>query len=173
MNKFKKIDIKYYVLMGLRSGTLEPVWAAKTGKVLARRGKVGEEVITYTDQGIVKKNDVVTSSNDMVLMKANKFGYPIIDSYGYTNEWIVKEKKFFSEYIPDDEIDGLYQSISKMQLFVPVLMDMVFLQNGKEMFVKEGGYLNITNIMDIYCISKRDFEDTYSVMTNNYVKKVI
>lgn len=171
MSKFVKIDAKYYVTMGLQNGTLEPVYAVKTGKVLARRGKVGEKVITYTDQGLIEKNNEVFSDRDMILMKANQYGYPIIDEYGHVNEWIVKEEDFLEEYCPDSEIDGVYQSIDGLQIFVPVLMDMVFLVNGKDMYVKNGGYLNITDLTDIYAISKRDFNDTYNVIDNLVVSK--
>lgn len=178
MSKFVKMDVKYYVVTSLQSGKLEPICAVKTGKVLARRGKLGEEVITYTDKGLIEKKNKVsvdknTGSVDMVLMKANDYGYPIIDEYGHVNEWIVKEKDFVEEYVPDKEIDGVFQSTDGLQLFVPVLIDMVFMQNGKDMFVGSGGYLNITDITDIYGISKRDFEDTYHVIDNLVVSKRI
>lgn len=178
MNKFIKMDAKYYVVTGLQTGKLEHICAVKTGKVLARRGKVGEEVITYTDDGLIEKKnkvgiDKTTGKVDVVLMKANDYGYPIIDKYGHVNEWIIKEKDFVLEYVPDKEVDGVYQSTDGLQIFVPVLMDMVFIQNGKDMFVKEGGYLNITDINDIYSISLRDFEDTYHVIDNLVVSKRI
>jgi hypothetical protein len=173
MEKFIKIDVKYYVTMGLQTGVLEPVLAYKTSKVLARHGKVGEQVITYTDNGLVEKNDKITNNNDWILMKANDYGYPIIDEFGNVNEWIVKGENFKEEYELDEDIDGVFISKDKIQLFVPVLMDMVFVQNGKDMFVEAGGYLNISNISDIYGISKRDFDDTYLVMNNKSSKKAI
>lgn len=39
------------------------------------------------------------------------------------------------------------------------------------MMIAAGGYINITNIDDMYDISKRDFEDTYKVVNADEVEK--
>ena len=178
MEKFIKVDAKHYVVMGLQCGELKPFRAVKEGKVLARRGKVGEEVITYTDGGLVEKVDKIgidpdTGNPEWVLMKANEYGYPVVDEYGHVNEWIRDDSDFLEEYVPDGEIDGVYESIDGAQVFVPVLMDMILLQNGEEMAVEAGGYLNITDLSNIYAISKRDFDDTYRIISDIAMKKAI
>ena len=169
MGKFIKVDAKHYVVMGLQSGQFKPFRAVKEGKVLARRGKVGEEIITYTDGGLVEKVDKVkidpdTGNTEWVLMKANVNGYPIIDEYGHANEWIRDDSDFLEEYVPDKEIDGVYESIDNAQVFVPVLMDMELIRGDDVMYVKAGGYLNITDLAHIYAVSKRDFDDTYRII---------
>lgn len=168
MGTFRKVEAKHYVLSGLASGELVPFYAVKTGKVLARRGKVGEEVITYTDGGLVEKVNTVeidpdTGNTNWVLMKANDYGYPIVDEYGHVNEWTKDDSDFQEEYDPDEEIDGLFKSVDGAQLFVPVLLDIILVQNGEEMYVKAGGFLNITDLTCIYGISERDFRDTYRI----------
>ena len=168
MGTFRKVEAKHYVLSGLASGEFVPFYAVKTGKVLARRGKVGEEVITYTDGGLVEKVNTVeidpdTGNTNWVLMKANEYGYPIVDAYGHVNEWIKDDSDFQEEYDPDEEIDGLFKSVDGAQLFVPVLLDIILVQNGEEMYVKAGGFLNITDLTCIYGISERDFKDTYRI----------
>ena len=172
MGTFRKLEAKHYVLSGLASGELVPFYAVKTGKVLARRGKVGEEVITYTAGGLVEKVDKVeidpdTGNTNWVLMKANEHGYPIVDEYGHVNEWTKDDSDFQDEYDPDEEIDGLFKSVDGPQLFVPVLLDIILVQNGEEMFVKTGGFLNITDLTSIYGISERDFRDTYRICDEN------
>lgn len=177
MDKFKKVDAKHYVVTGLQCGALVPFRAYKDGKVLARRGKVGEEIITYTDGGLVEKVDKVaidpdTGRTEWVLMKANEHGYPIVDEYGHVNEWIRDDSDFLEEYVPDKEIDGVYESVDQAQIFVPVLMDIILVQDGEEMFVREGGYLNITDLANIYAISKRDFDDTYRIVSDDMKKAI-
>ena len=178
METFRKVDAKHYVLSGLASGELVPFYAVKIGKVLARRGKVGEEVITYTDGGLVEKVNTVeidpdTGNTNWVLMKANEYGYPIVDEYGHVNEWIKDDSEFQEEYDPDEEIDGLFKSVDGAQLFVPVLLDIILIQNGEEMYVKAGGFLNITDLTSIYGISERDFRDTYRIYGEQvFVNKV-
>jgi hypothetical protein len=178
MEKFIKVDAKHYVVTGLQSGDLVPFRAVKDGKVLARRGKVGEEVITYTAGGLVEKVDTVkidpdTGNPEWVVMKANEHGYPVVDEYGHVNEWIRDDSDFLADYVPDKEIDGVYESIDGSQVFVPVLMDMILIQDGEEMAVEAGGYLNITDITNIYAISKRDFDDTYRIIDEVNMKKAI
>lgn len=178
MSEFIKVDAKHYVITGISSGEMAPFYAIKRGKVLARRGKVGEEVVTYTDGGLVEKVDKVeidldTGLPNWVLMKANDAGYPIVDEYGHVNEWTKDDSDFQEEYNPDSEIDGVFVSVDGPQLFVPVLNDIILVQRGEEMAVKTGGYLNITDLTKIYGISERDFRDTYRVCEDIMIKKTI
>lgn len=178
MGNFRKVEAKHYVLTGISCGQMVPFFAVKFGKVLARRGKVGEEICTYTEGGLLEKIDKVgidldTGNPNWVLMKANDNGYPVVDEYGHVNEWIKDDSDFIEEYVADEEIEGVYQSIDGAQVFVPVLNDIILIQNGEEMKVKMGGYLNITNLTNIYAVSERDFRDTYRPLSNNSKKNTI
>ena len=178
MEAFRKVEAKHYVLTGINCGEMVPFYARKFGKVLARRGKVGEEVCTYTEGGLLEKVDKVeidpdTGNTNWVLMKANEHGYPIVDEFGHVNEWIKDDSDFMAEYDPDVEVDGLFISVDGAQLFVPVLNDIILVQNGEEMFVKAGGYLNITDLNSIYGISFRDFIDTYCILDGDIKNKTI
>lgn len=39
------------------------------------------------------------------------------------------------------------------------------------MTIAAGGYINITNLDDVYAISKRDFEDTYKFVDEKHKTK--
>ena len=53
--KFTKVDGRAYAEAGIACGELTPVVATKFARVEARRGVVGEEVISYSQNGIVEK----------------------------------------------------------------------------------------------------------------------
>ena len=56
---FTKVDGRAYAEAGIACGELTPVVAVKFARVAARRGEVGEEVISYSQNGIVEKIDTV------------------------------------------------------------------------------------------------------------------
>ena len=57
--------------------------------------------------------------------------------------------------------ERIYKPVGGVQVFLPVLEDIIIYQWGKEMVIGRGGYINITNPEDMYGISERDFTDTY------------
>ncbi|MBR6820719.1 MAG: hypothetical protein IKM55_00675 [Bacilli bacterium] len=178
MGKFRKVDAKHYVVLGLESGELVPFSAKKCGKVIARRGNVGERVVTYTDGGIVEKEDVVEVDLDTglpgwILTKVDDSGTPIVDEFGHKNEWIRDDSDFSSEYVMEKGHSMVFKSIDGPQLFVQALNDITIVQNGEMMNVEAGGYLNISDLNNIYAISKRDFDDTYIRVEDISMKKAM
>ena len=169
MKDFIRVDVKDYVYTGIDSGDLVPFLAIKYGKVRARRGLLGEVVNTYTDGGILEREnmvevDSVTGRMGWVLTKCNADGEVIIDEYGNKNEWIMSDSSFCEEYQLDSSLDGVYKSVDGPQLFVQVLTDITMVQGDKEMNIEAGGFINITDMEHCYGISDRDFDDTYRVL---------
>lgn len=168
--EFVKISGKEYAEVGIASGELKPVVAVKFARVLARRGQVGEEVISYTQNGLVEKTDTVsvnetTNEVDWILTKLDENGDVVVDEFGHRNEWIVKHVTFAKKYEVDEtKTDGVYKPVGGPQVFVPIVMDVTLEQWGSEMNIEAGGWLNITNPDDIYGISERDFDDTYRIV---------
>lgn len=168
--KFTKVDGRAYAEAGIACGELTPVVATKFARVEARRGVVGEEVISYSQNGIVEKVDTVkvdpeTGEVGWVLTKLDENGEVVVDEFGHKNEWIVKHSTFTKKYDLDEtKRDGVYKPKGGPQIFVPIVMDVILFQWGGEMKIEAGGWLNITNPDDIYGISQRDFEDTYKIV---------
>jgi len=169
MEDYIKVNIQDYVNKGIESGDLVPFWAVKFGRVRARRGNLGEAVNTYTDGGMLEKEnfvevDSVTGKLGWVITKCTPYGEIIIDEYGNKNEWIMDDSEFIAEYALDPNLEGVFISVDSPQLFVQALTDMTIVQRDEEMNVECGGFINITNFSDCYAISERDFNDTYKIM---------
>ena len=169
MKEFLRVDVKDYVIDGIDSGDLVPFLAIKHARVRARRGSLGEVVHTYTDGGLLEKQNVVeidpvTGNPGWIVTKCNPDGSVLLDEYGNKNEWIIRDSKFTKNYILDPLNEGLFMSIDGPQLFVPVLTDITIIQGDSEMNVEAGGFINITNLDRCYVISDRDFYDTYSIL---------
>lgn len=170
MNDYVKVDVNKYVRKGLENGSLIPFKAEKFARIIAEQGIVGEEVISWsTDKDgkpIKEKVDSIkidekTNNPGWIATKANEQGNPIIDGNGKLNQWIIQDSVFKAKYEPDSENHGLYKPAGGIQIFVRIPDNIILNQWGQEMKIAEGGYINISNIDDMYGISKRDFEDTY------------
>ena len=166
MQKFIKVNVNEYVKNGLLDGTLVPRNAIKFARIVARQGIVGEVVETYTANGILEKKslvelDKITNQPGWIVTKVDENGQIIIDEYGNKNEWIIDDSVFKKKYEIDPENPSLYKPIGGPQIFVEIPDDITLQQWGSEMNIEKGGYINITNVDDMYGISKRDFDDTY------------
>lgn len=169
--EFTKINALEYAKKVLEEGLFVPVKAAKFARILARPGILGEEVTTYTQNGLVEKVAQVTMDSETkqtgwVVTKLDENGEVLVDEFGHKNEWIIDAKTFAKKYeIDETRTDGVYKPVGGVQIFVPIIMDVILEQWGGEMKIEAGGWLNITNLSDVYGISKRDFEDTYRIIS--------
>lgn len=166
---YRKVDVLKYLSNGIQNGTLKPFLAKKTARVKARRGVLDEVVVTYTSGGLVEKVnkveiDPATGNTGWILTKIDENNNVVIDDFGHVNEWIISDSSFVSEYqyIPDS--DDIYVSIDKNQLFVRIHEDIEIEHDGEIMKISTGGFLNITNLDNVYGISFRDFYDTYKIL---------
>ena len=169
MEEYARIDIQRYVLEGMRNGTLVPRQAVKYTRIIARPGVLGEEIVTWSvdaeGKPIVEKRDRVTEDPETketgwVVTKADENGNAIVDANGHINQWIISAPKFHQKYEGTD-VEGLYKPVGGPQVFVELPINAIIFQWGQEMRIAAGGFINVTNLDDIYGISKRDFEDTY------------
>lgn len=169
MEEYIQIDAQRYALEGIKNGTLVPRQAVKFARIIARPGIEGETVVTWSvdsnGQPIEERISTVTRSEKTgetgwVVCKSDENGNPIIDEHGHKNEWIIDAELFHKKY-EQTELEGLYKPVGKPQVFVRLPINVIVNQWGQTMKIAAGGYLNVTNLDDVYGISQRDFDDTY------------
>ena len=178
MSEFKKIDnVMQYVKDGLANGIFVPFQAEKFARIIARRGNIGESVVTWSikdNKPIIEKDSKVTLDSETnqpgwVVTKAFEDGTPVIDEFGHTNDWIIEDSTFIKKY--ELEADGIYRPVGGVQVFVQLTEDVSLAQWGGYEDIGAGGYINITNPDDIYGISFRDFQDTYKIVNPSLENK--
>ena len=174
--EFIKINVLEYVKEGLEKGTMVPKTAVKFARIIARQGQLGEEVKTFTQNGLLEKissvkTDEKTGMLGWIATKVDANGEIIVDEYGNKNQWIIDDSTFKRKYEIDPENPGLYKPVGGPQIFVEIQDNITLEQWGSEMNIEKGGYINITNPDDMYGISKRDFEDTYSFVSESISKQ--
>ena len=170
---YREVNVQEYAQELLARGA-EPIQAEKAGRIHARVGVVGEEVISWSEDKdgnpiqervATVKLDPETGKPGHVVTKLGEDGLPVIDRNGHTNTWIIGDKKFTDRYQLDPAMgDDIYMSSAGIQIFLPILDDVVIEQWGKKEQIAAGGYINITNPEDMYGISARDFADTYEII---------
>lgn len=174
-NMFKKEgnmrieNIQKYVYDKLAEGT-EPHYFKKYARVKAERGVPGEKITTVMKDGHVEVSDVA--------VKVDANGNP---DWIVTNpdgeRYAVPHDKFIKKYELEVGEDGKHAPIGgpiqAVQVFEDVSFDVPWGENGApvEMTIKAGGYLNVTNIRDIYGIQEEEFNNTYALCNKNGVFK--
>lgn len=170
MEAYIKVDIEKYVREGLENGRLVSRQAFKVAPVMARHGKIGEKIVSWSvdsDGNEVQEKvavvgiDEITYKPDWVITKVDRSGNVVIDCNGHFNEWVVKDSVFQNKYESEFENLGLFRPKDDKQIFVQIPDDILFIKRDVPMYIAAGGYINITNFYDMYGISKKDFEDTY------------
>lgn len=178
---YRKVKVEEYVKELLERG-IKPVQAKKFALIHAREGKIGETVITWSQDSkgnpIIEKTaqvkiDEKTGKPGHVVTKLNEDGTPIIDKNGHTNTWIIEDGKFQERYEQYSEMgESVYKPKGTEQIFIQIQDDIVIEQWGKEEKISKGGYINITDISDMYGISERDFNDTYKIIQAEQEKEL-
>jgi hypothetical protein len=169
MEDFIKVDSREFAVKGMENGDLVPVTAVKFARIIARQGTVGEEVQTYTQGGLLEKTAIValdekTQQPGWIATKVDENGEVIVDEFNHKNEWIIDDSTFKRKYEIDPENPGLFKPVGGPQKFVQLPVNVTVTQWGSEMNIEAGGWLNVTNLDDVYGISQRDFEDTYRIV---------
>ncbi len=170
MEEYKKVLVTDYVKEGLSNGTLIPKEAQKIARIIARQGKLGEVVTSWSidndgnevcEKVAEVKKDNITGKLDWIATKVDEKGNIIIDNNNHANMWIISDSKFKSKYEIDQNNPLLYKPKDGKQIFVQIPDNIILSQWGSDVKIAAGGYINITNFNDMYGIAKRDFEDTY------------
>ena len=173
MEYFKKVNINEYVKTGVENGNLIPIKAVKKGRIIARQGILGETIITWSSdesgnevqEKIAQVElDKTTHEPGWIVTKADDEGNIIIDNNNHPNEWIISDSKFKQKYEQDLQNKTLFKPIERIQIMVQIPENITINQWGKEINIARGGYINITDVNDMYGISIRDFNDTYRIV---------
>ena len=148
---FKSIDPQEFAESLKSAEDYVPQYYAKTARISARPGKVGEEIVTKMKDGHTETKNTVQAEGDMVVTNPNG------------EQYIVDAKTFAKKYEIDPTNPKQYRPKGGPQEFVIVDENVTFTAPwGETMRIKAGGALNITNPGDVYGIQKEEFEQTYA-----------
>ena len=150
------------------SGVLEKVVVQKTKNVSARKGVVGEEVVTLVDGGeLIETKNTVKNEGDMVVSN-------IID--GKANSYVVKAEKFEKLYSSTGE-NGPYKPVSG-PIDVFILDRDVMIQrpdwgdSGSDMKLRKGAAIVAESNGKFYGINPAEFEATYTIVKPKVEKEL-
>lgn len=149
----KAVDIKQYVADKIAEGQKLQLYA-KTARIKARAGVVGEEIVTRMADGHEETRNTVKAEGDMVAKNPNG------------EEYIIDAKTFAKRYEVDPANPAQYRPKGGAQEFLFLKEDVQFTAPwGEEMDIKSGGVLNVTGREsgDIYGIQRKEFNQTYAM----------
>lgn len=150
---------KLYVIKMLKNG-VQPQYYKKFARVKAKQGVVGQEVVTIMKNGLIETRNIVTLGED------NQPGWIITNPSG--EQCIISNKKFIRKYELEVGPDGKHAPKGDAIAVVQVPEDITIITSwGEEQNIKAGGFLNISNIEDIYGIQKEEFFETYAACDKN------
>lgn len=107
------------------------------------------------------QNDENTNQPGWIVTKVDEDGNIMLDNNNHVNQWIIEDSVFRKKYEIDPENPTLFKPKGGPQIFVQINDNIILNQWGENIKIAAGGYINITNINDMYGISERDFNDTY------------
>lgn len=141
-----------------------PEYIRNLKKVYARSGKLNEEILTYTSDGletknIVKKGDMVvqnmTNAKEQYIVPLVKFNKKYSFYKKYNDEWSI--------YMPKGEIKAVLVDkkllkelgINEKEFYIKTAWN-------EKMIVKENDYLvSPIDMSEVYRIAKTEFFETY------------
>jgi hypothetical protein len=128
----------------------------KTGLVLVRRAVPGEQIETWTADGLETTN--VANEGDYIVQNLQT---------EYQEQYIVTEKMFFKRYkffYFSDNDHAVYMPTGKIRAAVYYGEDLSFIAKwGRPMILKTGDYLvsPYPTLDEIYRIASKEFYETY------------
>lgn len=153
--KFKEIeDIRGYVENALKNGEITAGTYRKKAEITARKGVVGEEIVTVMVDGLVETKNVVKKDEN------GNTGWVVTNPSG--EKYIVEDAVFSDKYEPIEGADGKFRPKGKPVTAGKISESISFIAPwGETMNVVSGGYLVFTSMDDIYAIQEKEFFDTY------------
>ncbi len=147
--------------------------AVKTGYILAKKGREGEEVRTYTKNGILETIARVRAdeegAEDYVVTRCDENGKPVVGMLGRPNCWILSVKALAEKYDIESRKRGVLLCRPKRvcQKVIQIPDDISFRAPwGNIQTIRAGGYLNVTDPDAIYGIAKEKFRETYELVND-------
>ena len=155
-----KIDnIQKYVYDLLEKGA-EPKWYKKYARVEAERGVPGQPIETIMKDGHLEVSAVVKADEN------GEADWIVTNPSG--EKYAVPHAKFSKRYELEVGADGKHapkgDPIEAIQISEEITFDVPWGKNGAlvPMTIKAGGFLNITNLDDVYGIQEEEFYETYA-----------
>lgn len=139
----------------------EPRFYKKYARVEAEKGVPGEKITTVMKDGHVEVSDVVVKADEN-----GNADWIVTNPDG--ERYAVPHAKFIKRYELEVGADGKHapkgSPIEAIEVPEEITFDVPWGENGAPvpMTIKEGGYLNITDLSDIYGIQKDEFANTYA-----------
>ncbi len=148
-------NIKEYINSGIESGELFPAVYAKYTEIQARRGVIGEKIVTVMSDGFVETENTVTADEVTGLP-----GF-VVTNPEDKEQYIISDSVFSEKYeeIPDKK--GFYRPKGKPVTAMRCGEDISFMANWGEISLKKGGYIVISSPDDIYGVQEDIFLKTY------------
>lgn len=149
MTTMTKEQMREFVSVLINNGT-EVKSFAKFARVQARPAITGEVIITILANG---KKETSNAANEGDWIVTNPGG----------EQYIVAADKFPKKYEAAPEIGAdWYKPTGGVQKFIQLCEDVVFICSwGEEQSIDAGGFINVTDLNDIYGVAEQEFNDTY------------
>lgn len=156
----KKVEnSQAYVLEQLKNDAA-PRHYKKYARVMAERGVVGREVVTVMKNGLEETRNVVTADEN------GNPGWIVTNPSG--EKYIVPHAKFIKRYEIEVGADGKHAPVGAPIEAIQIHEDITVTASwGEEQNIAAGGYLNISNLDDIYGIQEAEFKETYALCDKN------
>lgn len=144
-----KAEMKNFVENAIANGADIGTFA-KFARIQATEAAGGEEIITILADG-TKETINIANTGDWIV--TNPGG----------EQYIVPGAKFPKKYESCPELgEGWFKPTGGVQRFLELDQDMQFICSwGEEQFIAAGGFVNVTDLGDIYGIAKEEFFATY------------
>lgn len=149
-------NIKEYLLNEYEKGLLQPKEYAKSARIKARKGMIGEKISTIISGDFHETDNIVIADD-----KTGNPGWVVTGENG--EEYIVSDSVFCEKYEPVECVADTYAPKGKPIIAVTVNENISFMAPwGEKMNIAAGGYIVIFNSNDIYGVQKREFCETYT-----------
>lgn len=155
---------------GLDGEPVHPtVIAQKKACLIVRPAIEGEQIVVYNAAGEVEANETCTAGN-WVVKSVDLDGVPILTDAGQENIWQMTDKTFKKKYDTTNiQPNGFVKPKGGLQTFLQVQENICLYVPWGEggapipQVIDKGGYINVTNLDDLYGISSGDFNNLYAV----------
>lgn len=157
---FKRIEnIKEYLTEGLKNGKIQSKTYQKSGKITARVGEIGEEIVTVMANGLQETKNTVTVDEN------GNPGWVVTNSTG--EQYIVSDSVFKKKYeriaVNGDRFKPIWNPITAAQIDENICFVAPW---GEKQNLVAGGYLVFNEAYDdIYGVQQEEFNETYALIT--------
>ena len=150
MKTYSKNEMREVVEIAIKNGASVKSYA-KFARIQAVKALGGEVIETILADG-TKETTNTANAGDWIV--TNPGG----------EKYVVDGAKFSKKYepCPDELGEGWFKPKGGIQKFLKLREDVQFICSwGEEQFIAAGGFVNVTDLNDIYGIAETEFNSTY------------